>query len=186
MQTHIGRTHTSSQTQCSCPSLYFPCLLAFVSVCVCVLQQWQKKPLIQLSMYMISLYLCWGTCMTLSLSLCIFWLVSIIILSLSLQNYSISLFFFIFLPPPACLSLAFSIPPSFPLHRLWLASVKPLKRKRIHICECVCACERACMSLCVCMYEVVLLGWIWTSPCLFCPGGLWNEKGSHCAADLHW
>lgn len=103
-------------------------------------------------------------------------------LFVSSELLNISLFFYL----PSSTSLSQSRPPSFPLHRLWLASVKPLKRKRVHMRECVCACERACMSVCVCMYEVVLLGWIWTSPCLFCPGGLWNEKGSHCAADLHW
>lgn len=163
-------------------------MFARICVCVCVRASTMAEETTHPAVHVhdISVFVLRNLHDSLSLSLCIFWLVSIIILSLSLQNYSISLFFFTFLPPPACLSLAFSIPPSFPLHRLWLASVKPLKRKRIHICECVCACERACMSLCVCMYEVVLLGWIWTSPCLFCPGGLWNEKGSHCAADLHW
>lgn len=71
-----------------------------------------------------------------SLSFCICWSLLIILppLCLSLQNYSISFFFFLFtfLPSPACL------PPSFPLQRLWLASVKPLKRKCVCMHMCVC------------------------------------------------
>lgn len=158
MQTHIGRTHRSSQTQCSCPSLYFPCLLAFVCVCVRASTMAEETTHPAVHVHDISVFVLRNLHDSLSLSHLLVSVDHPLFVSSELLN--ISLFFFTFLPPPACLSLAFSIPPSFPLHRLWLASVKPLKRKRVHICECVCACERACMSLCVCMYEVVLLGWI--------------------------
>lgn len=123
------RTHIHTRICCTGLSLGFPLLACLQFACVFH---------VQLSMYMISLYLQKNLHDSLSLSLsapvglCRSPFPS---LCLSLQKYSILLFFFFL--PTACLCLPFSIPPSFPHHRFWLASVKLLNRK---VCMHACAC----------------------------------------------
>lgn len=113
---------------------------SFLAFCVPVFRQGQNKPPIQLSMYMICLYLWWRTSTGLSLFLRLLVCVDH---PLFVSSEVLDSFFFTFSLPPACLRL----PPSFPLHRFWLASVKPLKRKCLSMFASVCA--HKCVYVCV-------------------------------------